>query len=326
MNLEKISRADFQTLEASGNVNLCWCKKMMVFLYRLIERILMFDCEVADMTLPVSQNSLKSSRKYAIYRTVSEPFRPAAAEEGQGSDEQTEMEGQEGSWQEEWTGQDEAGTSQAAGGDWSEPGSSQDYSQSTTEGNPATTGEGNEEGYQMNEWAPAGEDQTQPSMVDGTEMVAVTDPAQYEEEDEHEAEERRKREEKERQEEEDQQHNPSYILYDYQGSDYHIDMDVKVMCRIWVERKNLMKELKDRGFKDNLQLEQTVSERLFYEVHGPAKKPVTEFRCVMRSIVTDKGPSVLIDCMADTRQKEYDCIYHYMKKFALKAVDKFFYA
>ena len=34
------------------------------------------------------------------------------------------------------------------------------------------------------------------------------------------------------------------------------------MCRIWVERKNVMKELKERGLSENLQLEQTVSERL----------------------------------------------------------------
>lgn len=333
MNMEKISRADFQTLEASGNVNLCWCKKMMVFLYRMIERVLMFDCQVADMTLPVNPNSLKSSRKYSIYRTVSEPFRPSTAtEEGQESEaqEHTEMEGQE----EAWENQEEAGTSQASGSNY--PGTSQDYNQSTKDDKSATTKNkqnlaegdsvehGDDEEYPQREWSSVEEGQNLPSVVDGTELVAVMDPDNYDEEDEE--EERRKKEEEQRIEEEDQQHDPSYIVYDYQGSDYHIDMDVKVMCRIWVERKNLMKELKERGFKENLQLEQTVSERLFYEVHGPMRRPVTEFRCVMRSIMTENGASVLIDCMADTRQKEYDCIYHYMKKFATKAVEKFFYA
>ncbi|XP_061181698.1 poly(A) RNA polymerase, mitochondrial-like [Saccostrea echinata] len=326
MNLDKLSRPDIQALEASGNMRLSWCKKMMVFLYRLIERSLMFDCDLADVTLPVN---LKSSRNYSIYRSVSKPIRPAAMnEEEQESQEYTEDNQEDGG--DQMTGE----TSQAPEGNLSEgqnrPSTSEEYHQSSDYGNSASgstmyDNSADDEEYKDNQgWAPAGKGPTSSTTVDGTELVPVVDPM---DEDEEEEEERRKQEEEERlAEEEDRQNDPSYIQYDFQDSEYHIDMDVKVMCRIWVERKNVMKELKERGFRENLQLEQTVSERLFYEVHGPMKWPVTQFRCVLRSIVTDNGASVLLDCMADPRQKEYDCIFHYMKKFIIKSVDKFFYA
>ncbi|XP_062595778.1 uncharacterized protein LOC134257153 [Saccostrea cucullata] len=335
MNMDKLSRADVQALEAGGNMQLSWCKKMMVFLYRLIERSLMFDCDLADVKLPVN---LKSSRNYTIYRCVNKPFRPTAmGEEGQESQEY--MEGQQGDGEGQMTEE----TSQAAGGSLSEgqdkpstsggqdkPGTSQGQEKPSTSEKYHQSTEYDEMGdydedYNDNlGWAPAGKGPTSSSTVDGTELVAVRDPLQEDEEDE---EDRRKQEEEERlAEEEDRKNDPSYIQYDFQDSEYYIDMDVKVMCRIWVERKNVMKELKDRGFRENLQLEQTVSERLFYEIHGPMKWPVTQFRCVLRSIVTDNGASVLLDCMADPRQKEYDCIFHYMKKFIIKSVDKYFYA
>ena len=327
LNMDKLSRADFQNLHATGNMHLTWCRKMMVFLYRLIERVLMFDCDLANANFPVT---LKPSRKYSIYRQVEEPYRPTLNED-QGGDEmeftqEAGEEGQEGANQ-------EVETSPDSKGDWSnpdQPSTSQSDNQSvpvkdtpeeSTPAQPTSSVDVDDEDYNFGPhggWAPAGEGPMLPSVVDGTELVAVVD---LEEEEENSREDDGKKVK-----EEAGSHNPSYIQYDFEDSELYIDMDVKVMCRIWVERKNLMKELKERGLGENLQLEQTVSERLFYEVHGPAKRPITEFRCVLRSIVSDSGASVLVDCMADERQKEYNCIYHYMKKFAIKCVEKFFYA
>lgn len=328
MNMDKLSRADIQTLQASGNMRLTWCKKMIVFLYRQIERLLMFDCELAVVNLPVT---LKPSRTYSVYRHVGQPLRPITEEQGT----EQEMEGQE----EGMEGQQDVGTSQEVEKNWSDPnqpstsqGDDQHFAEEAEESSqPQMTASGGEEYADVDfgshgGWAPAGEGPTLPHVVDGTELVPVENPLDNDEEDEEEATQRKEEEQRRFEEEENQRQDPSYIQYDFGDSEYHVDMDVKVMCRIWVERKNLIKELKERGFKENLQLEQIVSERLFYEVHGPAQKPITEFRCVMRSLVSDSGASVLVDCMADTRQKEYDCIYHYMKKFVLKNVDKFFYA
>lgn len=328
MNMDKLSRADIQTLQASGSMQLTWCKKMIVFLYRQIERLLMFDCDLALVNLPVT---FKPSRTYSVYRHVGQPFRPTTEEQGT----EQEMEGQE----EGMDGQQEVGTSQEVENNWSDPnqpstsqGDDQHFTEEAEESSQSQTSAPVGEEYadvdfgSHGGWAPAGEAPTLPHVVDGTELVPVENPLDNDEEDEEEAIQRQEEEQRRFEEEENQRQDPSYIQYDFGDSEYYIDMDVKVMCRIWVERKNLIKELKERGFKENLQLEQIVSERLFYEVHGPTQKPVTEFRCVMRSLVSDSGASVLVDCMADKRQKEYDCIYHYMKKFVLKNVDKFFYA
>ena len=114
------------------------------------------------------------------------------------------------------------------------------------------------------------------------------------------------------------------LPYDYDDSDYYIDLDVSVWCRIWAERKRITAELKYRGFQDSLELEQTITERLFYDVFGPANSPLTEFRCVLRSVVTEKTASLIIDCTPRGQQKEFNAIYHYMKKFTEKMVSKFF--
>ncbi|CAC5404302.1 MTPAP [Mytilus coruscus] len=205
-----------RTLEAEGNMYLAWCKKMMGFLYTVIEKIMMFNCETISTNLPeiciksrkydhsaMSQESLKRGLK-----------RPHSVVEESGDGESSMKE-------------------------------------------------------------------DTPEEVD-----------------------------------------PRTKLY--KNAEFYIDVNAYIMCRIWAERKKIGNMLKERGFTDSMELEQTISERLYYDNHYENKSPIMEMRIIMKSIILNNRAEIMVDVSGPPGQGEFHCVYHYLKKFTLKLADKFF--
>jgi hypothetical protein len=55
------------------------------------------------------------------------------------------------------------------------------------------------------------------------------------------------------------------------------------MCRVWAERKKLGNMLKERGFTESIELEQSISERLYYDNHYEKKPSIMEMRIIKSS-------------------------------------------
>lgn len=110
----------------------------------------------------------------------------------------------------------------------------------------------------------------------------------------------------------------------YSDAQFFIDMNSYIMCRIWAERKKIGNILKERGYGESIELEQTISERLYYDNHYDGKSPIMEMRIILKSMILNNRAEILVDVSGPPGQSEYHCVYHYLKKFVLKMVDKFF--
>lgn len=109
-----------------------------------------------------------------------------------------------------------------------------------------------------------------------------------------------------------------------ENANVYVDMDIKIFCRIWAERKKFTAAFKERGYTDSVELEQAVSERLYYDHFGPARYPLVEYNTIVKSIITGSKATLLFEFQGDLKQKEFFCVYNYIKKFLTKLADKHF--
>lgn len=105
---------------------------------------------------------------------------------------------------------------------------------------------------------------------------------------------------------------------DYEDADVYLDMDIKIFCRTWAERKKFMSAFKERGYTDSTELEQAVSERLYYDHFKTARNPIVEYNFIVKSIVKGSNAVLLFTALGDKEQKEFYCVFHYIKKFLAK--------
>lgn len=212
-----LSPSLLRQLEAEGDMYLAWSKKMLKFMYDVIERIMMFDCDVISTNMP---DPITQSRKYdhkarseiSLKRSMVKP-RVEPTEEVEGVKQE--------------------------------------------------------------------EESAEPELID-----------------------------------------PKKELY--QDADFYIDMNTYIMCRVWAERKKLGNMLKERGFSESLELEQSISERLYYDNHYENKAPIMEMRVILKSVILKNRAEILVDVSGPPGQGEFHCVYHYLKKFVIKMADKYF--
>ncbi|CAG2210021.1 TUT1 [Mytilus edulis] len=207
-----------RTLEAEGNMYLAWCKKMMGFLYTVIEKIMMFNCETVSTNMPdVCIKSRKYDHSAMSERSLKRGLkRPHSVVEEAGDEES--------------------------------------------------------------------------STKEETSEEVLEDPR----------------------------------TELYKNAEFYIDMNTYIMCRIWAERKKIGNMLKERGFTDSMELEQTISERLYYDNHYENKSPIMEMRIIMKSVILNNRAEIMVDVSGPPGQGEFHCVYHYLKKFTLKLAEKFF--
>ena len=82
--------------------------------------------------------------------------------------------------------------------------------------------------------------------------------------------------------------------------------------------------LKERGFTESIELEQSISERLYYDNHYEKKPSIMEMRIIMKSVILNNRAEIMVDVSGPPGQGEFHCVYHYLKKFVIKMADKFF--
>lgn len=251
-----------RSLEAEGDLYTAWCKRMIGFVYNMIEKILMFDCEI--IATNVSDIAVKS-RKYDHAERSEQSLR-------RGMKRSRESMEDDGQGQEEGQGEGEGNEGQEKGEDQVEEG----QGKSENQGEGESKGE-DESGSQDNSGA------------------AAADVDMY---------------------------DPRAELYS--DAQFFIDMNSYIMCRMWAERKKIGNILKERGFGESLELEQSISERLYYDNHYEGKKPILEMRIILKSMILNNRAEILVDVSGPPGQSEFHCVYHYIKKYILKMVDKFF--
>ncbi|XP_060074932.1 speckle targeted PIP5K1A-regulated poly(A) polymerase-like [Ylistrum balloti] len=259
LKVDALDQGLIHTLRKTGNLQVAWCRKMCVFAYGILERVLMYDIEInkTNLTEPLpksryydhktkgrkranSSESQEAENKKTKTGTTTE--KPATSTEGQNSAKAT--------------------VSVLAG-----------------PGMEAMPGEG-----------------TDSKSTEGAEAAAVQQEVPMDEENQ----------------------------TDYEDADVYLDMDIKIFCRTWAERKKFMAAFKARGYSDSVELEQAVSERLYYDHFKTAKSPIVEYNFIVKSIVAGSTASLLFTVQGDKDQKEFYCVYHYIKKFITKMADKHF--
>ena len=228
-----------RTLEAEGDLYKAWSKKMIHFIYDVIERIIMFDSEVISTNMP---EPVKKSRKYNHKEKSDRSLRESLKTPIIVDEEEENGEGE------------------------------------------ITVNVETSEDVEVKE-------------------VKVTIPEVVEEEV-------------------DLTKDPRRELY--LDADYYIDMNSFIMCRVWAERKKLGNMLKERGFTESIELEQSISERLYYDNHYEKKPSIMEMRIIMKSVILNNRAEIMVDVSGPPGQGEFHCVYHYLKKFVIKMADKFF--
>lgn len=264
MKTQNMTPLKLRELEEEGDIYLGWCKRMVKFIHGLIERVLMFDCEVRTTNLPKEFH--KKSRDY----DHSKKTKPATTGVKRGPDST-----------------DEATTAKK----------SKTEENKDTDAKPSTSSENTQE--QKNSESQAGarkEDPEVPMETSGAEGKVPEGPI-----------------------------DPFDAVIDFSKNDIYLDMDVLVFLRVWAERKKIGNKLKERGFQESIELEQTISETLFYDYLKPSRNPILEFRLIFRSDVKPgMASSLLVEAITKPHMREYDAVFHFVKKFVLKAVEKWF--
>ncbi|XP_033733315.1 speckle targeted PIP5K1A-regulated poly(A) polymerase-like [Pecten maximus] len=257
LKMDNLDQGLLHTLRRTGNIQVAWCKKMCVFAYGILERVLMYDIEInkTNITDPLPKSRYYNHKAKGRKRSNSSNSQDAESKKTKTAD-----------------------TTQ-------EPETSKDGESGEKENINVLPGPGVE----------LETDSTQTvGTVTGAEGGQEAEPM---EEDKTES---------------------------YEDADVYLDMDVKIFCRTWAERKKFMSAFKERGYTDSIELEQAVSERLYYDHFKTAKFPIVEYNFVIKSIVNGSNAVLLITANGDKDQKEFYCVFHYIKKFLTKMADKHF--
>ncbi|OWF46345.1 speckle targeted PIP5K1A-regulated poly(A) polymerase-like [Mizuhopecten yessoensis] len=272
LKMDSLDQSLLHTLRKTGNLQVAWCKKMCVFAYGILERVLMYDIEInkTNVTEPLPKSRYYDHKPKGRKRTNSSDAVEAESKKTK-------------------TGTTEKPETSTAGQSAAE----KDVEASTSlEAGPAS----------------ASASASVPGAGTGTVCTpeagtgAVPEAAQQEE----------------------PMDEGAAISESYEDADVYLDMDLKIFCRTWAERKKFLAAFKERGYSDSVELEQAVSERLYYDHFKTARFPIVEYNFIVKSIVNGSNAVLLFTAQGDKDQKEFYCVFHYIKKFLTKMADKHF--